>query len=66
MRLVMLALILLSGCTVQLEDKRLTREEVSTALKQRDELFEKMAEAIKAQDERLIAIEGENVKDAKK
>lgn len=37
MRLFLAALVLLSGCTVNVVDKRLTREEVATALKQRDE-----------------------------
>jgi len=39
--------LLLSGCTINIVDKRLTREEVGAALKQRDEAIGVMAKAIK-------------------
>lgn len=40
-------LLSLSGCTINLVDKRLSREEVAAAFKQRDELIVGLAEAIK-------------------
>lgn len=36
----------LAGCSLQLEDKRLTREEVATAFKQRDASLEALAKEL--------------------
>jgi hypothetical protein len=49
MRKVILAacLLSLSGCTINLVDKRLSREEVAAAFKQRDAAIEGLAQAIK-------------------
>lgn len=38
--------ILLTGCTIQLEDKRLTREEVAAAFQERDAAMEVLTKAI--------------------
>lgn len=46
MRLAIIAL-LLSGCTINVVDKRVTREEVAAALAQRDEAIGKIALAVK-------------------
>lgn len=44
-------IVLLSACTVQIEDKRLPREEVAAAFKQRDEAIVGLTKAV----EKLIA-----------
>lgn len=48
MKLLCLSLVLLTGCTIQLEDKRLTREEVAAAFQQRDEAIKKIVSALSA------------------
>lgn len=45
-KLIVLAL-LLSGCTINVADKRLTREEVALAFQQRDKILEGMATVLK-------------------
>lgn len=47
MKLVLIATLFLSGCTVKVVDSRLSREEVAAAFKQRDEAMGIMAKAIK-------------------
>lgn len=40
-------LLMLSACTIQIEDKRLPREEVAAAFKQRDEAIAAIIEKLK-------------------
>lgn len=47
MRLALGALLLLSACMVNITDKRLTREEVSAAFKQRDNAIMGLATIVK-------------------
>lgn len=44
----LIAAFFLSACTIQIEDKRLTREEVAAAFAQRDHIFKAMAKEIQA------------------
>ena len=48
MKTLLIAAVLLSGCSLQLEDKRLTREEVAGAFKERDQVLARLSEEIKA------------------
>lgn len=45
---------LLSGCTVQVVDKRISREEIATAFAQRDAATLKLAEALEAMRKAII------------
>lgn len=53
MKGLLIAAVLLSGCSLQLEDKRLTRDEVVYAFKQRDQQIVALAEALKKVEARL-------------
>ena len=59
MRAISVAIFLsLIGCTVNLEDKRLTRQEVAEAFKERDSIITGAATMLKEHEERLNKLEG--------
>lgn len=55
MKIFLAALLLLSGCTVTMVDKRLTREDVAAALKERDEAIALLAQKVLEMDSTLRA-----------
>ena len=51
-RMTMLSLaLLLAGCTIRVEDQRLTREEVATAFQQRDAALSQVVSVVKTLQE---------------